>query len=486
MDDDATLLRRYAHTRDEAAFAALVHRHVDFVHSVAGRCVQGDADLARDVSQQVFLALARRAAALVGHPCLLGWLHTCACQRAADLVRSEARRRLRETTATTDPALAAEPPVPWENLAPVLDLALRTLGARDRETVLLRYFAQKPFADIAAALGTTEAAAQMRATRALEKLRHALQKRGVTSTASALGLALGANAVTAAPASVVTSTLACLASASAAGAGAAAAPLLFMSLVKYSAAALAAAALVGFVVLKIPTPSDPHADSAPPPAATALTSYSSRPIADDPATRRLAEENAALRALLADAEKQLKTRADENAVAREKIAELRRPLELDLISSTLRATLTPDEAVVTGGSLLPDGSRLYFFTQARRQTEGAREVIAFDCHMLALPAEAARSVGLSTLDNVAASTLQHGEVWSAEETMTVLSNLAARKDSRFLMAPQLLLTPGKEEVITIDDALTSRLRITPTINTSGKGVDIELHLETNPPREPAS
>jgi RNA polymerase sigma factor (sigma-70 family) len=246
MDDDATLLRRYAHTRDEAVFAALVHHHVNFVHSVAGRCVRGDADLARDVSQQVFLALARRAAALVGHPCLLGWLHTCACQRAADLVRSEARRRLRETTATTDPALAAEPPVPWENVAPVLDLALQTLGARDRETVLLRYFAQKPFADIAVALDTTEAAAQMRATRALGKLRRALAARGVTSTASALGLALGANAVSAAPASVAATTLAALATSNAVVGTASATHVaftLFTAMTTSTKASLAAAAL---------------------------------------------------------------------------------------------------------------------------------------------------------------------------------------------------------------------------------------------------
>ncbi len=215
MDDDSTLLLRYAKTQDAPAFAELVRRHVDFVHSVALRRTHGDAHLARDVSQQVFLALARRAAALAHHPSLLGWLHTCACRRAADLVRAEARRRARETIAATDAALSPEPSVPWETLAPELDLALQTLSDRDRETILLRYFAQEPFADIAAALGTTEAAAQMRTARALEKLRHALAKRGVTSTAAALGLALGANTVTAAPASVAASTLAALASSTA-------------------------------------------------------------------------------------------------------------------------------------------------------------------------------------------------------------------------------------------------------------------------------
>jgi RNA polymerase sigma factor (sigma-70 family) len=210
MDDDSTLLRRYAETRCEDAFSELVRRHLDFVHSVALRHTRGDAHLAQDVSQQVFLALARHAAALARHPSLLGWLHTCACRRAADLVRAEARRRTRETVASTDAALAPEPPISWETLAPELDLALQTIGTRDRETILLRYFANQSFAALAAALGTTEAAAQMRAARALEKLRRALAKRGVTSTASALGLALGANAVTAAPASVAASILATL------------------------------------------------------------------------------------------------------------------------------------------------------------------------------------------------------------------------------------------------------------------------------------
>jgi RNA polymerase sigma factor (sigma-70 family) len=214
MDDDHALLLRYARDGDQAAFAALVARHVDFVFNVSLRRTGGDADLARDVSQQVFLAAARRAADLARHPALLGWLHRCACQRAADLVRAEARRRARETRAATDPALAPpdEPAADWSQLAPVLDTALDTLGETDRETILLRYFSGQPFAAIATALDTTEAAAQMRATRALEKLRRALAARGVTSTASALGLALTGHAVTAAPASVAASTLAALAS----------------------------------------------------------------------------------------------------------------------------------------------------------------------------------------------------------------------------------------------------------------------------------
>lgn len=112
VDDDVTLLRRYVQSRDDAAFATLVHGHVDFVFSVAMRRTHGDAHRARDVSQQVFLALVRRAAVLARHPSLLGWLHTCACQRVADLIRAEALRRIRESVAANDTALAAETTVP--------------------------------------------------------------------------------------------------------------------------------------------------------------------------------------------------------------------------------------------------------------------------------------------------------------------------------------------------------------------------------------
>jgi RNA polymerase sigma factor (sigma-70 family) len=213
--DDAALLHAYAREHDQTAFAALVRRHVDLVHSAALRRTGGDERKAQDVTQQVFIDLARKAGSLARHPALPAWLHQSTRFAAANLQREEQRRRVRETSAAleTETLFApADSTADWAQLAPVLDAALDTLGETDRQTILLRYFAQKPFADIAAALGTTEAAAQMRATRALEKLRRALAARGVTSTASALGLALGANAVSAAPASVATATLAALAS----------------------------------------------------------------------------------------------------------------------------------------------------------------------------------------------------------------------------------------------------------------------------------
>ena len=49
--DDQQLLARYAADHSEAAFAALVQRHVNLVYSVARRCTGSDGD-AQDVGVQ--------------------------------------------------------------------------------------------------------------------------------------------------------------------------------------------------------------------------------------------------------------------------------------------------------------------------------------------------------------------------------------------------------------------------------------------------
>jgi DNA-directed RNA polymerase specialized sigma24 family protein len=77
---DSQLLRAYAESRSEAAFAKLVRRHVDFVYSAALRMVC-DSHFAEDVTQGVFVALAKSAGQLLNRPALSGWLHrTAACR----------------------------------------------------------------------------------------------------------------------------------------------------------------------------------------------------------------------------------------------------------------------------------------------------------------------------------------------------------------------------------------------------------------------
>lgn len=254
---DQELLRRYAMTRDERAFAQLVRRHVDFVYACALRRVGGDAHLAEDVTQQVFCDLARRARDVAGHAVLAGWLHTSTRFAAAHVVRSEQRRRAREEAAFKMNAgtEGGEQAVNWERLRPVLDETIDELDERDRAAVVLRFFEGRSFAEIGERLRLTENAARMRVERALDKLHGLLARRGIVSTSAALGLALGAHPAIAAPVGLAsTVTIAALAggaaSAGAVGAGAGAWAT-FMSMTKLQVAmtgALAVASGVGLAV----------------------------------------------------------------------------------------------------------------------------------------------------------------------------------------------------------------------------------------------
>jgi len=196
---DQELLREYAEHRVEEAFAELVQRYVDFVYSAALRMVR-DTHLAEDVTQGVFLALARSAGQLTACNVLSAWLHRTTQNLAANAVRSEVRRRAREQAAIAMNALSlTEPGAGWKEISPHLDSALGQLSEPERDAVLLRYFERKSAREMAQRLGTSEEAAQKRVSRAVERLRALLAKRGVTAGAGGLVVLIADNAVQAAP-----------------------------------------------------------------------------------------------------------------------------------------------------------------------------------------------------------------------------------------------------------------------------------------------
>lgn len=241
--DEAELLRRYAEQGREEAFAELVHRHIGLVHSAARRQVPGEA-AAADVTQAVFTELARHARRLARHPALAGWLYTTTRHLAARHVRGETRRRRREQEAHAMQQLGRdEAPEPaWDRVGPVLDEAMHDLGETDRLAVLLRCFEQRTFAEVGARLGLSENAARMRVDRALDRLRGHLARRGITSTAAALALALGGHAVATVPATLTASVTAGALAAGAAGSTFGILTLMASTKLK---AALAAALAVG-------------------------------------------------------------------------------------------------------------------------------------------------------------------------------------------------------------------------------------------------
>ncbi|HEX5397616.1 MAG TPA: sigma-70 family RNA polymerase sigma factor [Verrucomicrobiae bacterium] len=217
--DDIALLKEYAASGSEAAFTALVGRHVNLVYSVALRRV-GNTHAAEEIAQAVFLILARKAKSLTGGwsrrlvasvrfrgdggvaaTPLSGWLYQTARLTAANYLRGEIRRQHREQEATMQSILneaEAEPEV-WRQIAPLLDDAMGRLGKKDRNAIVLRFFENKNLAEVGTALGTSEDAAKMRVNRALEKLRKLFSKRGVDSTATAIAENISANSVHIAP-----------------------------------------------------------------------------------------------------------------------------------------------------------------------------------------------------------------------------------------------------------------------------------------------
>ncbi len=189
----AELLREFVRTRCGEAFAELVRRYAGLVTGTAAR-VMGSRVAQEDVAQEVFALLARKAAA-VDVASLGGWLHRVAVRRAtAARRRSDARSR-GDLAAfmNTEVVSENEPDPQWAEVLPALDHALDSLPAEDRAVVVLRYYEQLSYHEIAARLPLTAEAARKRTARAIERLGRTLKARGLSTTAASLAAGLAAH-----------------------------------------------------------------------------------------------------------------------------------------------------------------------------------------------------------------------------------------------------------------------------------------------------
>jgi RNA polymerase sigma factor (sigma-70 family) len=247
MNESQKLLADYVKNGSETAFRELVTRYISLVHSTATRLADGDAHLAEDITQTVFVNLARKARTLPRDVMLGGWLHRDTCFAAGTVMRGERRRQFRERQAvamnTTDDHTAANLAL----VAPILDEAINQLDADDRAAILLRFFEQLEYRAVGQSMGSNEDAARMRVTRTLDKLHALLKNRGVAFSAAALGAALAAEAVTAAPFGLA-GTIAGGALAGVASGGAATTALKFMTLTKLKIALAGAIAIAAVAV----------------------------------------------------------------------------------------------------------------------------------------------------------------------------------------------------------------------------------------------
>ncbi|MGO8696563.1 MAG: RNA polymerase sigma factor [Limisphaerales bacterium] len=204
MIGDMDLVRQYARGKSEEAFATLVSRHVNLVYSVALRQLR-DAHLAEEITQTVFIILARKAGSLPPTTIVSGWLYRTARYTAARALTVRRRREDREQEAYMRSQLNEGEGDAWMEIEPWLEAAMGQLGEKDHNALVLRFFEGRSFKEISAALDTSEAGAKMRVNRALEKLRMFFTKQGLTFSQRAIGGAISVHSVQAAPAGLAAS-----------------------------------------------------------------------------------------------------------------------------------------------------------------------------------------------------------------------------------------------------------------------------------------
>jgi RNA polymerase sigma factor (sigma-70 family) len=182
--DDMALLREYERGSEDA-FAMLVARHVNKVYSVALRHT-GNSHHAEEITQVVFVILARKSRSLGKRVILEGWLYQTARLTALASARSEIRRAHREQEACMQSVSNENESEVWRQIAPLLDAAIASLNETDRHAVVLRFLYGKNMKEVGAVLGSNEGATRLRVHRAMDKLRNFFHKHGIVSTSEIL------------------------------------------------------------------------------------------------------------------------------------------------------------------------------------------------------------------------------------------------------------------------------------------------------------
>ena len=207
MLDDMQLVREYAQRNSEEAFAALVKRHINLVYSVAMRRVR-DPHLAEEITQVVFIILARKAKSISPKTIIAGWLCHAARNVSARAATLQQRRQIREHEAFMQTALNEPDSAVWTQIAPHLDAALAQLNQKDHDALVLRFFDKKSFKEVATALDASEDSAKKRVSRAIEKLRRVFAKQGIALSAVTIISAISTHSIQAAPINLATSVTA--------------------------------------------------------------------------------------------------------------------------------------------------------------------------------------------------------------------------------------------------------------------------------------
>ncbi len=182
---DRDLLERYCARCDEAAFAALIGRHGAMVLDVCRRILRHEQD-AEDAFQATFLALAQKAASLLGEKSLAGWLYTVAYRAAQKAKVAAARRRGHERRAGGP---ADDPPseITLREAREALDRELAVLPDGLRLPLVLCYLEGLTRDEAARRLGWPLSLLKRRLERGRERLRLRLPSHGLSLSGALAG-----------------------------------------------------------------------------------------------------------------------------------------------------------------------------------------------------------------------------------------------------------------------------------------------------------
>jgi RNA polymerase sigma factor (sigma-70 family) len=205
---DGQLLSDYISRRDEAALAALVHRHGPMVWGVCRRVLRNYHD-AEDAFQATFLVFVRKAGSIASRELLANWLYGVAQQTALKARATAAKRKERERQVTEMPQPAvAEQDLCWRDLQPLLDDELSRLPDKYRAVIVLCDLEGKSRKEAARQLSVPEGTVAGQLARARVMLAKRLAQRGVTLSGGALAAVLSQKVASAGvPTSVVSSTI---------------------------------------------------------------------------------------------------------------------------------------------------------------------------------------------------------------------------------------------------------------------------------------
>jgi RNA polymerase sigma factor (sigma-70 family) len=194
---DAELVRRFAVQRDEAAFTALVQRHGPLVLGVCRRLL-GNVNDAEDAFQATFLVLVRKAGSIGKRASVRSWLYSVACRVARRARATRERRSAREKPLPDVPAARFLDEVMWRDVREVLEEEVQRLPEGYRLPFLLWHLEGKTLEAIARELNWPLGTVSTRLTRARQRLRTRLARRGLGLAVALAAIALARNSAPAA------------------------------------------------------------------------------------------------------------------------------------------------------------------------------------------------------------------------------------------------------------------------------------------------